>query len=162
MDEFVHDYYSVERFRLAYAGVFNPMTSKHQWSRVDLGYPIKNPKLRRKPGRLRYSRIKASDEVGTSKKKKCTDCDQLGHTAKHCQGGLTAKQKRMVSSSDNTSGHGSNDPSDAHTSNPSGSASANRSTSASESTSTNDMGGGTPPTRERGRGRGRGSGRLAA
>ncbi|WVZ92451.1 hypothetical protein U9M48_038515 [Paspalum notatum var. saurae] len=62
MDEFVHDYFSVERFRKAYAGTFSPMTSKDEWSKPDLGYTIHKPKLRRKPGRPRKSRIKPYDE----------------------------------------------------------------------------------------------------
>jgi hypothetical protein len=69
MDEFFHDYFSVDMFKKAYAGTFNPMTSKDNWPRVDLGYKIKKPKLRRKPGRPRISRIKSYNEAGTSKKK---------------------------------------------------------------------------------------------
>ena len=29
MDDFVHDYFSIDKLRNAYSGVFNPMTSKH-------------------------------------------------------------------------------------------------------------------------------------
>ena len=36
MDDFVHDYFSVEKLRKTYSGVFNPMTSKHFWQHVDL------------------------------------------------------------------------------------------------------------------------------
>src|SRR6266508_620341 len=91
MDDFVHEYFPVDRFRKAYACTFNPMTSKDSWPYVDLGYKIKKPKLRRKPRRPRGSRIKAYDEVGTSKKKRpCIECNELGHTAKHCQGGPAA------------------------------------------------------------------------
>jgi len=98
MDEFIDDYFSVNRFRKAYAGTFNPMTSKVSWPRVDLDYKIKKPKLRRKPGRPRISRMKSYDEAGTSKKRKpCSECNELGHIAKHCQGGLTASQKRKLS-----------------------------------------------------------------
>jgi hypothetical protein len=53
MDEFVHEYFSVERLRKAYACTFIPMTSKDLWPRVDLGYKIHKPKLRRKPGNLK-------------------------------------------------------------------------------------------------------------
>ena len=116
MEQYVHEYFSVDRLRKTYAGVFNPMTSKHQWTRVDLGHKICKPKLRRKLGRPRKSRIKPYDEVGTKKKRKCSECQELGHTAKYCQGGLTAKEKRARLSSENTSVVGSNDPIGAHTS----------------------------------------------
>ncbi|BAS82964.1 Os03g0215600, partial [Oryza sativa Japonica Group] len=78
--------------------------------------------------------MKASDEAGTSKRKKCTECNELGHTAKTCQGGPTASQKRIHSSSEIGTGDGNNDTSAAATSNASASA------------------------RGRGRGRGRGGG----
>ena len=51
MNDFVHEYFSVERLRKAYACTFIPMTSKDLWPRVDLGYKIHKPKLRRKPRR---------------------------------------------------------------------------------------------------------------
>jgi hypothetical protein len=111
MDEFVHEYFSVDRYKKAYAPKFNPMTSKDQWPHVDLGYKIKKPKLRRKPGRPRKSRFKSFDEVGISKKRKvCSECNELGHTAKTCQGGPTASQKRMRSTPQPESGQGSNGP----------------------------------------------------
>ena len=83
-----------------YECTFNPMTSKDRWTRVNLDYKIHKPILRRKPGRPRNSRIKSYDEASTSKKKRpCSECNELGHTAKHCQGGLTASQKRKLLSS---------------------------------------------------------------
>ena len=86
------------------------MTSKDQWPKVDLGYKIQKPKMRRKPGRPRKSRIKAYDEISTSKKRRpCTKCNELGHTAKHCQGGLTASQKRRLTSSHDGSAMDYND-----------------------------------------------------
>lgn len=113
MDDYVHDYFSVEKFKKAYSGMFNPMTSKHLWPHVDLEYKIKKPKLRRKPGRPRKTRIKASDKPGVTKRRRCPECGELGHTAKTCQGGLTARQKRRLSSSENASEEGSNDSSTA-------------------------------------------------
>jgi hypothetical protein len=95
MDDFVHEYFSVERFKKSYAGKFSPMTSKDSWTRLDLGYTIKKPKLRRKPGRPRKSRIKAYDEASTKKQRPCSECHELGHTAKHCQRGPTAKEKAI-------------------------------------------------------------------
>ena len=87
------------------------MTSKDQWSHVDLGYKINKLKLRRKPGRPKKSRIKPFDEVSTSKKRKvCSECNELGHTAKTCQGSPTASQKRRQSTPQDGSGQGINDP----------------------------------------------------
>jgi hypothetical protein len=104
MDEFVHDYFSVDRFKKTYAGTFNPMTSNDNWPRVDFDYKIKNPLLRRKPVRPRITKIKSYDEAGTSKMRKpCSECNEPGHIAKYCQGGPTASQKRKLSSSQNAS-----------------------------------------------------------
>jgi hypothetical protein len=66
---------------------------------VDLGYKLKKPKLRRKPWRPRVSRIKAYDELGNKKKRQCSECNELGHTAKYCQGGPTTSEKRRRLSS---------------------------------------------------------------
>ena len=69
------------------------MTSKDQWPHVDLGYKINKPKMRRKPGRPRKSRIKPHGEVTTTKKRKmCSECNELGHTTKTCQGGPLVKR----------------------------------------------------------------------
>jgi hypothetical protein len=64
------------------------MTSQEQWSRVDLGYKLMKLKLRRKSKRLKVYRIKASDKLGNKKKRRCTECNELGHTSKYCQVGL--------------------------------------------------------------------------
>jgi hypothetical protein len=74
------------------------MTSQEQWPRVDLGYKLMKPKLRRKPGRPKVCRIKGFDELGNKKKRRCTECNELGHTTKYCQGGPTVSQSRRVSS----------------------------------------------------------------
>jgi hypothetical protein len=68
MEDFVHNYFSFEKFRKAYEDTFKPITSQEQWPLVDLGYKLKKVKLSRKPGRPRVSRIKASDELVNKKK----------------------------------------------------------------------------------------------
>jgi hypothetical protein len=111
MEDYVHEYYSIERFKKAYAGVFNPKTSKHQWACVEVGYKICKSKLRRKSGRPIIARIKVSDEPSNRKKKKCSECNELGHIARYCQGGPTAHEKKMrLLSQQNASGGGSSDP----------------------------------------------------
>jgi hypothetical protein len=98
MEDFIHYYFSIERFKNAYEGIFKPMTSQEQWTRVHLGYKLIKPKLRRKSRRPRVSRIKASDEFGNKKKRRCTECNELGHIAKYYQGGPTTSQRRRISS----------------------------------------------------------------
>jgi hypothetical protein len=43
MDAFVHEYFSIERFKKAYAGTFNPMTFKDSWPRVDFSNKLRSP-----------------------------------------------------------------------------------------------------------------------
>jgi hypothetical protein len=64
------------------------------------------PKLKRKPRRPKISRIKASDELGNKKKRRCTECNELGHASKYCQRGPTTSQRRRV----NAFGEGTSDP----------------------------------------------------
>jgi hypothetical protein len=37
MDEFIHEYFSIDKFIKANASKFNPMISKDQWPHADLG-----------------------------------------------------------------------------------------------------------------------------
>jgi hypothetical protein len=40
LEDFVHNYYSVARFRAAYQGEIEPLTSKSQWPTVDPGFVL--------------------------------------------------------------------------------------------------------------------------
>lgn len=115
MNDYIHEYFSVERFKKAYAGHFPPMTFKNQWTKIDIGYTLKKPKLRRRPGRPRKQRIKASEEEGSSRKrKKCTECSEMGHSARYCQGGPTRKEKKIRKLSSTQSEEGINENNTAH------------------------------------------------
>jgi hypothetical protein len=109
MDDFVNEYFSVDRFKKSYASKFNPIASIYQCSHVDVGYKIKKPKLKRKLGRPTKSTIKPYAEVGTSQKV-CYECSELGRIAKTCQGGPTTSQKRRQSTPQDGSRQGSTDP----------------------------------------------------
>lgn len=110
MNGYVDECYSVQRLRQTYAGIWNPMTSKNMWTFVDPGFKLMRPKLRRKPGRPRTHRIKASDESGCRKKRTCPECGDKGHFAKTCQGGPIASKRKRSSSSTPSSDQGSNTP----------------------------------------------------
>ena len=68
LEQFVHDYYSVNRFRAAYGREIEPMTDKTQWPEVDLPFLVGAPLAKLPPGRLRKLRIKGWMEGGHKKK----------------------------------------------------------------------------------------------
>ncbi|KAM0923604.1 hypothetical protein ACQ4PT_005404 [Festuca glaucescens] len=61
-EDFVHDYYSVERFKMAYQFEIAPMNGRSEWPKVDVGFEMIPPPLQRAAGRPRKQRIKASGE----------------------------------------------------------------------------------------------------
>ncbi|XP_047061842.1 uncharacterized protein LOC124669227 [Lolium rigidum] len=70
-EDFVHDYYSVERFKMAYQIQINPMNDRSEWPKVDVGRP-------------RKQRIKASGELGKRGPNQCKRCYQFVHIEKGC------------------------------------------------------------------------------
>jgi len=81
---FVHDYYSVERFKIAYSGTIPTMTDKSQWPKVSLGFKLRPPKLKIGPGRKRKNRFKASHEPGARKLEKSEICGEVGQHDPSC------------------------------------------------------------------------------
>ncbi|KAL6661634.1 hypothetical protein ACP70R_001018 [Stipagrostis hirtigluma subsp. patula] len=79
MATFVHEYYSIERFRIAYNGSIPLMTDKTQWPEVDMGFKLLPPPLKRSRGRQRKNRFKASHEPGARKQQRCHKCGEFGH-----------------------------------------------------------------------------------
>jgi len=43
VEYFVHDYYSVQRFKNAYKGIIEPMPDKTQWTDVELPFVVGAP-----------------------------------------------------------------------------------------------------------------------
>ena len=82
IEDFVHDYYSVERFKVAYQFQITPMNDKSEWPKVDLGFEMIPPPLQRAAGRPRKQRIKASGEPGKRGPYQCKRCFQFGHIEK--------------------------------------------------------------------------------
>ena len=100
MHPYLHEYYSVRRFKAAYANPIPALTDQSQWPEVDIEFTLSPPLKRRKPGRPQQSRYKAWFEKGGSKKKgkkekekekekpkrvqkgnknRCKACQELGH-----------------------------------------------------------------------------------
>ena len=84
IQNFVHEDYSVQKFRAAYAGKVAPMTDRSQWPVVDLGFKVYPPIQKRGPGRPRVQRIRGALEPGR-KRVKCSRCGGFGHFGKTCK-----------------------------------------------------------------------------
>jgi hypothetical protein len=84
--DYVHEYYSVDRFRAAYADIIPPMPDRTDWPQVQLDYKLLPPKQKRAAGRPRVVRIRGSAEERANRKKvKCRRCKGFGHFAKTCK-----------------------------------------------------------------------------
>ncbi|KAE8800243.1 hypothetical protein D1007_24232 [Hordeum vulgare] len=97
MHPYLHDYYSVQRFKDAYATQIPALTDQSQWPEVDFEFFMCPPITGRKAGRPKQSRFKAWFERGGSSKKgkkdkdvktkraqegnknRCKLCEELGH-----------------------------------------------------------------------------------
>jgi len=65
MEDFVHDYYSVERFKNAYKRLIEPLPDKTQWPEVVLDFAVHAPLAKRPAGKPRKLRIKGCLEGGS-------------------------------------------------------------------------------------------------
>ena len=70
LEQFAHEYYSVNRFRAAYGREIEPMTDKTQWPQVELPLLVGAPLAKLPIGRHRKLRMKGWDEGGHKKKGK--------------------------------------------------------------------------------------------
>ena len=69
MHPYLHEYYSVARFKAAYATPIPALTDQSQWPKVDIEFSMCPPLTKRKAGRPKQSRFKAWFEKGGSSKK---------------------------------------------------------------------------------------------
>ena len=84
-EDYIDDYYSVDVFKKAYAGIVMPMIDRNQWPKVDMGFKLWPPILKRAAGRPRTRRMKGAEEGGrTSGMRQCKRCGQFGHMMKTC------------------------------------------------------------------------------
>src|SRR6266542_725442 len=84
IEDYVHPYYSVQRFKAAYAGRIPTMLDRSQWPMVDLGFNVYPPKQKRASGRPRVQRIRGALEPGR-RRVKCRRCRGFGHFTKTCK-----------------------------------------------------------------------------
>ncbi|KAM3391318.1 hypothetical protein ACQJBY_012784 [Aegilops geniculata] len=99
MHPYLHEYYSVQKFKAAYASPIPALTNQSQWPEVEIEFTLCPPVTRRKAGRPKQSRFKAWFEKGGCSKKgkkekekndkpkraqkgnknRCKLCEVLGH-----------------------------------------------------------------------------------
>ena len=99
MHPYLHEYYSVQKFKAAYASPIPALTDQSQWPEVEIEFTLCPPVTRRKAGRPKQSRFKAWFEKGGCSKKgkkekekndkpkraqkgnknRCKLCEVLGH-----------------------------------------------------------------------------------
>lgn len=69
LEDFVHEYYSVQWFKNAYKRIIEPLPDRTQWPHVDLPFVV-GALLRKGKGRWKKLRMKSCLEGGNSKGKK--------------------------------------------------------------------------------------------
>jgi len=103
MESYLHPYYSVYHFRLAYSGVIKPLPDKSQWPHVDLGFKVLPPLSKREVGRQRKNRYPSCLEDKGNKPRgkgawqvQCKNCFQFGHRTTSPKCPLNGTKKRYA------------------------------------------------------------------
>ena len=103
LEQFVHDYYSVDRFKATYGRENEPMTGRSQWPHVQLPFVVGAPLNPGESGRQRKLRIKGCLKGGHKKRGRkdgegtnsatnaCDNATNAGDTAP-----TNAKGKKMI------------------------------------------------------------------
>jgi SWIM zinc finger len=84
MEDYVHEYYSLDKFRAAYAGRIPALTNKSKWVNVDLGYKMLPPLMKRSAGRPRKERVPGCLEP-KKKRRQCKKFKQFSHQQRPCK-----------------------------------------------------------------------------
>jgi len=107
MEDFVHEYYSIERFQKAYVRRVLQVGPKSFWPKVEFAKDVGSPLGKRAVGRQRKNRIKSCLEGGSGKKPqktgkilirgpcKCPNCGVLGHRKNSPKCSLNGTKKRQ-------------------------------------------------------------------
>ena len=89
LEDYVHEYYSIEKFKVAYEGSIPSILDKSMWPKTTHGFFMHPPLLKSTVGGRRKNRMKSAMEGGNSRKKKhrCPICQELGHHWYTCKNG---------------------------------------------------------------------------
>jgi hypothetical protein len=76
MEYFVDDYFSVDKFKIAYARLVEPLGDRRTWPKVSFASQVGAPILKRAVGQRRKNRMKGCLEGGSLKKASATDIEK--------------------------------------------------------------------------------------
>lgn len=86
IEDYIHEYYSVAKFKAAYEARIEPMLGRSQWPEYDLGFKMHPPLLQREARRPRMQRIRGFMEKRAAEKKvRSNRCRYFGPSAKTCK-----------------------------------------------------------------------------
>lgn len=101
---FVSDWYSVSKYKLAYANGISPIPDREQWPE-NVGPVIEPPVMKRGVGRPARNRKRAPEEERKGKRSntiRCSLCQTYGHNMKTCKGGPTKNQQKSDTTTKNS------------------------------------------------------------
>nr|KAJ0199786.1 hypothetical protein LSAT_V11C600341710 [Lactuca sativa] len=82
-DKYVDTYFTIHKFKEAYALEVAPMSGKDQWGHIETIEKIYSPIIKRPPGRPKKNKIIPHDEP--KKRHRCPRCGMFGHHEKTCK-----------------------------------------------------------------------------
>ncbi|XP_056695452.1 uncharacterized protein [Spinacia oleracea] len=96
--DFVSHYFKGQAYKLTYSEHIHPMPDPTQWPSFDLPI-ILPPPMKRASGRPPNLRKRGKHDPKRGKRNstvRCGKCKEVGHNARTCRGGATAKQKKAA------------------------------------------------------------------
>ncbi|KAL2935886.1 Valine--tRNA ligase [Bienertia sinuspersici] len=93
--DFVSEWYSVARYKLAYSGNISPIPDETNWPDMDVPKLIP-PTMKRSIRRPSRNRRREEGEKKKGKRSttvQCAKCKDFGHNSQTCKGGATKKEK---------------------------------------------------------------------
>ncbi|KAL9232176.1 hypothetical protein vseg_007315 [Gypsophila vaccaria] len=98
--DYIHVFYTSHCYKLTYSEHMHPMPAMNRWDKFYFPHVLP-PIQERMAGRLARKRKRSADQIQKKKGQRsttitCSICKTLGHNARSCHGGPTAKEKKVA------------------------------------------------------------------